>query len=48
MNKHTGSQQTQETNIRPLSGIRTRDHRNQAASDLHLRPHNHRNWHWSL
>jgi hypothetical protein len=29
--------ETQETNIRALSGIRTRDHSNQAAADLPLR-----------
>jgi hypothetical protein len=34
--------QTPETNICILSGIRTRDPRNQAASDQHLRPHDHR------
>ena len=36
------TQQTQETNIHALSGIRTRDPSNQTASDLGLRPHSHR------
>jgi hypothetical protein len=42
---HTGQHntETQETNIHVLSGIRTRDFRNQAAADLRLRPHGHRN-----
>jgi len=38
---HT-TQQTQVTNIHTLSGIRIRDPRNQAAADLRLRPHSHR------
>jgi hypothetical protein len=33
---------TQQTNIYALSGIQTRDPRNQAAADLRLKPHNHR------
>jgi hypothetical protein len=35
------TKQTQETSICTLSGIRTPDPRNQAASDRHLRPHGH-------
>ena len=35
------TQQTQRTNIQALSGIRTRDPSNWAASDLHLRPQDH-------
>jgi len=37
------TQQTQQMNISALSGIRTRDPTNQAATVLHLRPHGHRN-----
>jgi hypothetical protein len=37
------SQLTQETNIHALSGIRTRDPSNHAASDLCLSTHGHRN-----
>jgi hypothetical protein len=33
--------ETQETNIRALRGIRTRDPSNQAAADLRLRPGGH-------
>ena len=33
------TQQTQETSIYALSGIRTRDPSNRAAADLRLRPH---------
>jgi hypothetical protein len=36
------TQQTQETNIRVLSGIRTRDPSTRAAADLCFRPHDHR------
>ena len=36
------TQQTQETNMHALSGIRTRDLRNQADADLHITPHGHR------
>ena len=36
------TQQIQGTNIHALSGIRTRDISNQAAADLRLRPHGHR------
>jgi hypothetical protein len=36
------TQQTQQMNIHINSGIRTRDSSNQAASDLRLRPHGHR------
>jgi hypothetical protein len=34
--------ETQETNTHALSGIRTRDPRNQAAADLRLRQRGHR------
>jgi hypothetical protein len=34
--------ETQETNIRALSGIRARDPSNQAAADLRLRPRGYR------
>jgi len=33
------TQRTQETNIHALNGIRTRDTRYEAPSDLRLRPH---------
>jgi len=33
------TQQTQETSIHALSGIRTRDRSNRTAADLRLRPH---------
>jgi hypothetical protein len=36
------TQQIQETNIHALSSIWTRDPSNQAAVDLHFRPHDHR------
>jgi hypothetical protein len=36
------TQQTEETNIHPLSGIRTRDPSNQSASDPRRRPHGYR------
>jgi hypothetical protein len=36
------TQQTQGTYIHALSGIQTRDRSNQAAADLHLRQHGHR------
>jgi len=36
------TQQTKQTNIHALSGIRTRDPNNRAAEDLRLRPHSHR------
>jgi hypothetical protein len=36
------TQQTQQTNIRALSGIRNRDPRNRVAADLCLRQHGHR------
>jgi len=39
--------QTQQKNIYAFSMNRTRDPRNQAASDLHLRPHCHRDRHIS-
>ena len=38
----TNTQQTQETNIRAISRIRTRDPSNQVASDLSLRSQGHR------
>jgi hypothetical protein len=37
-------QQTKEVNILALSGTRTRDPSNQAAADLHIRPHDSRDW----
>jgi hypothetical protein len=40
------TQQTQETNIHALSGIRTRDPSNRAAADIRLRKHGHRNRPW--
>ena len=36
------TQQTQETNIHPLSGIRTRNPSNLVDSDLRIRPRGHR------
>ena len=36
------TQQTQEINVHALSGIRTRDLRNQANADIHLTLHGHR------
>jgi hypothetical protein len=36
------TQQTQETSIHALIGIRTRDPSSQTAADLRLRPHKHR------
>jgi len=38
------TQQTQETNIHALNGIRSFNPNNQAAADLNLRPHNDRYW----
>jgi hypothetical protein len=38
------TQQTQETNIHALSGIRTRDPSNQAAADTRLRPRGQRDY----
>ena len=38
------TQQTQETNIHALNGIRTRNTRNQAAADLRVWTHGHRDW----
>ena len=37
------TQQTQEINIYTLSGIRTQNPSNRSATDLRLRPHDHRN-----
>jgi len=39
------TQQTQETNIHALSGIRTCDPSDQAAAALHIRPRGHRDCH---
>jgi hypothetical protein len=36
------TQQTEETHIHALSGIRTPDPINQAATDVRFRPHGHR------
>ena len=36
------AEQTQGTNIHAVSGIRTRDVSNEAAADLRLKPHGHR------
>jgi len=38
------TQQTQETNIHALSGIRIRNPSNRAASDQCVRPYGHRDW----
>ena len=39
---HTyGTQQTQKTNINPLTRIQTHDCSNRGAADLHFRPHGH-------
>jgi hypothetical protein len=40
--------ETQERNIHSLSGIRTRDPRNQAAADLRPKSHGHRGRHISF
>ena len=38
------TQQTQETNIHVLSGLKTHDPSNRAVANLRLRPHSHRDW----
>ena len=38
------TQETQETNLHVLTGIRTRDPKNLTVKNLSLRPHGHNNW----
>ena len=42
------TQQTQQTNIHVLTGLRTCDPPNQEDADLRLRPHGHRAWRYSI